>query len=67
MKVGDYVMYNEGNTIWRVEAKHPRNTYQVKNLIPHSTFWDNMEVTPDEVTVITKEVADVIRSAYEGR
>lgn len=63
MKVGDYVLY--GDIVWRVWVKHSSGSYQIKNLTPRINYIDNQEVMPEDVEVITKEVADVIRSSYE--
>jgi len=65
MKVGDYVLYD--GIAWRVSMKHARDTYQIKTLEPLKTWIDNIEVVPEDVEVITKEVADVIRSVHEER
>ena len=67
MKIGDYVLFD--GLVWEVFLKHAkgRGSYQIKNLIPTGTAWANIEVKPEQVEVITKEVADVIRSVYESR
>jgi len=58
MKKGDYVLYD--GIAWRVSLKHTRGTYQIKTLEPLKTWIDNMEVKPEDVEVITKEVADIL-------
>jgi hypothetical protein len=58
MKVGDYVLCD--GLAWRVWINRSRKTYQIKNLTPHVNHIDNMEVKPEEVEVITKEVADIL-------
>ena len=65
MRKGDYVLY--GGLAWRVWLKHSGGTYQIKCLSPHINHINNIEVVPNQVEVITKEVADVIRSSYEER
>ena len=58
MKKGDYVLYDE--IIWRVLRKHAEGTYQIKSLEPLKTWVNNTEVKPKDVTVVTKEVADIL-------
>ena len=65
MKKGDYVLYD--GILWEVWLKHSGGSFQIKNLVPTGTAWANIEVSPSDVEVITKEVADVIRSSYEER
>jgi hypothetical protein len=58
MKVGDYVLCHGG--AWKVIRKHEKGSYQIKTVCPLHNFWDNIEVVPEDVTVITKEVADIL-------
>ena len=63
MKKGDYVLYDGG--VWEVWLKHSGGSYQIKTLEPLTTWIDNIEVRPEQVTPITKEVADVIIKSNE--
>lgn len=65
MKRGDYVLCN--GTTWRVIKKHESGTIQIQTLQVLPSWIHDMEVKPEDVEVITKEVADVIRSSYEER
>jgi hypothetical protein len=65
MKIGDYVLYDD--MVWIVWMKHARDTYQIKTLEPLKTWIDNLEVVPEDVEVLDKSVADVMRSMYEER
>ena len=58
MKKGDYVLCD--GILWKVWMKHARDTYQIKCLEQSKTYIDNMEVKPEDVTVVTKEVADIL-------
>lgn len=58
MKVDDYVLFD--GSAWRVTRKHKLGTIQIQTLEPLKTWINNMEVVPEDVEVITKEVADIL-------
>jgi hypothetical protein len=60
MREGDFVLYD--NELWVVWKRHADNTYQIKSATPLRTWIDNMQVQPQDCTVITKEVADIMRA-----
>jgi hypothetical protein len=60
MRKNDYVLL--GGLAWQVLRKHKDGTFQIKNLTPKVNHIDNMQVSADQCTLITKEVADIIRS-----
>jgi hypothetical protein len=60
MREGDFVLYDD--ELWVVWQRHTDGTYQIKSVAPKRTWIDNMQVQPEDCTVITKEVADIIRA-----
>jgi len=65
MKIGDYVLFDD--IAWVIIRKHKDGTYQIQTLEPLRIWINNIQVEPKDITVITKEVADVVRSVYESR
>jgi len=60
MREGDFVLYDD--ELWVVWQRHTDGTYQIKSVAPKRTWIDNMQVQPEDCTVIAKEVADIIRA-----
>jgi hypothetical protein len=65
LKEGDYVLY--GGTLWKVWMQHLGGTYQIKTLEPLKTWIDNLEVKPEDVEIITKEVADILNAVHNHK
>ena len=57
---GDFVLYD--NELWVVWLKHLDGSYQIKSVTPLRSWIDNMQVEPDQCTIVTKEVADIMRT-----
>jgi hypothetical protein len=60
MREGDFVLYD--NELWVVWLKHLDGSYQIKSVTPLRSWIDNMQVEPDQCTIVTKEVADIMRT-----
>lgn len=60
MREGDFVLYD--NELWVVWLKHLDGSYQIKSVTPKRTWIDNMQVDSKDCTIVTKEVADIMRA-----
>jgi len=59
MRIGSYVLFDD--IVWTIWRKHKDGSIQIKTIEPLRRWINNIQVSPQDCTPITKEVVDIIR------